>query len=87
MRGRHSNCGCLYLSQNYFKIPRQTVRENANFFCLFPQDQKNIDHIYADHVSQDMSKDQFKKLCITAWPKPHNFVVIDLTSNKDAGKY
>jgi len=85
--GRHSNCDCLYLSQNYLKIPRQTIRENANFFCLFPQDQKNIDNIYADHVSQDMSKDQFKKLCITAWPKPHNFVVIDLTSNKDAGKY
>jgi len=35
VRGRHSNCDCLYLSQNYFKLPRQTIRENANFFCLF----------------------------------------------------
>jgi len=35
-----------------------------------------------------MSKDKFKqRLCKTAWSKPHNFVVIDLTSNKDAGKY
>jgi len=32
VRGRHSNCDCLYLSQNYFKLPRQTIRENANFF-------------------------------------------------------
>jgi len=23
--GRHSNCNCLYLSQNYFKLPRQTI--------------------------------------------------------------
>ena len=40
VRGRHSNCGCLHLSQNYFKLPRQTIRENGNFICLFPQDQK-----------------------------------------------
>jgi len=32
----------IYLSQNYFKLPRQTIRENANFFCLFPQDMKNL---------------------------------------------
>jgi len=37
-------------------------------------------------VSQDMMKEQFKKLCKTAWSKPHNFVVIDLTSTKDSGK-
>jgi len=57
VRGRHSSCDCLYLSQNYFKLPRQTIRENANFFCLFPQDKKNIDHIFNDHVSQDMTKE------------------------------
>ena len=38
IRGRHSNVdcfylsqNCFYLSQNYFKLPRQTIRENANF--------------------------------------------------------
>ena len=87
IRGRHSNVDCFYLSQNYFKLPRQTIRENANFICLFPQDHKNINHIYNDHVSQDMSKDEFKKLCKTAWEKPHGFVVIDLTSKKHDGKY
>jgi len=87
VRGRHSNCDGLHLSQNYFKLPHQTIRENANFFCLFPQDQKNIDHIFNDHVSQDMTKEQFKKLWKAAWSKPHNFVVIDLTSAKHNGKY
>ena len=85
--GRHSNCDCLYLSQNNFKLPCQTIRENTNFFCLFPQHQKNIDHIFNDHVSQDMTKEQFKKLCKTAWSKSHNFVVIDLISPKNYGKY
>ena len=56
IRGRRNNVDCFYLSQNYFKLPRQTIRENANFICLFPQDLKNINHIYNDHVGEDMSK-------------------------------
>jgi len=87
VRGRHSNFDCVYLSQNYFKLPRQTIRESANFFYLFPQDQKNIDHIFNDHVSQDMTKEQFRKLCKHAWAQPHNFVVIDSTSQKHNRKY
>ena len=38
IRGRHSNVDFFYISQNYFKLPRQTIRKNANFICLFPQD-------------------------------------------------
>ena len=36
IRGRHSNVDCFYLSQNYFKLPRQTIRENAKLFMPFP---------------------------------------------------
>ena len=50
VRGRHSNVDCFYLAQNYFKLPRQTIRENTNFICLFPQDLKNLNHIFEDHV-------------------------------------
>ena len=87
IRGRHSNVDCFYLTQNYFKLPRQTIRENANFICLFKQDLKNINHIYHDHVSTDLSKEEFKKLCKECWDKPYGFVVIDLTSDKNNGKY
>ena len=45
VRGRNSNVDCFCLVQNYFKLPRQTIRENANLICLFPQDQKNRNHI------------------------------------------
>jgi len=87
IRGRHSNVDCFYLCQNYFILPRQTIRENANFIVLFKQDLKNINHIYNDHVSGDMSKDEFRNLCKEAWKKPHGFVVIDLTSDISNGKY
>ena len=35
IRGRHTNVDCFYLAQNYFMLPRQTIRENTNFICLF----------------------------------------------------
>jgi len=38
-------------------------------------------------VSQDMTKEQFKKLCKAVWSKQHNFVEIDLISQKHNGKY
>ena len=87
IRGRHSNVDCFYLAQNYFLLPRQTIRENTNFICLFPQDDKNVDHIYRDHVSSDMKKEEFKKFCKHCWSQPHGFAVIDLSSKKDYGKY
>ena len=88
VRGRHSNVDCFYLAQNYFKLPRQTIRENSNFICLFQQDVKNINHIYNDHVSIDgIPKEEFRKFCKRCWEKPHNFIVIDLSSPRNGGKY
>ena len=86
-RGRHSNVDCFYLAQNYFKLPRRTIRENANFICLSPQDLKNLNHIFDDHVASDMTKEEFRQLCKTAWEKQHGFVIIDLSSKKHDGKY
>ena len=87
IRGRPSNVDCFHLSQNYFKLPRQTIRENANFICLFPQDLKNINHIYNDVVGFDMTREEFRKFCRKCWEKPYGFAVIDITSKKDARKY
>ena len=82
VRGRHSNVDCFYLAQNHFKLPRQTIRVNANFICLFPQDLKNLSHIFDDHVGSDLTKEEFRQLCKTAWEKQRGFVIIDVSSKK-----
>ena len=87
-RGRHNNVDSFYLSQSYFKLPRQTIRENSNLILLFPQDEKNISHIHRDHASQDMSFGEFKNFCQSVWKSgKHNFVTLDLTSSINDGKY
>ena len=66
VRGRHSDVDCFYLAQNYFKLPRETIRDNAHFICLFAQDLKNLNHIFDDHVGSHMTKEEFRQLCRTA---------------------
>ena len=84
--GRHSNVDCFYLAQNYFKLPRQQS-EKTRISCLFPQDLKNLNHIFDDHVGNDMTKEEFRQLYQTAWEKQYGFVIIDLSSKKRNGKY
>ena len=86
-RGRHNSCDTLYISQNYFRLPRQTIRENSNLIILFPQDARNLNHIHADHCSSDISLSEFRDFCKKVWKREHNFVTIDLTSRVWNGKY
>ena len=88
-RGRHNGIDTFYLAQNYFKLPRQTIRENANFIVLFPQDMKNLNHIYNDHCSGDgISCNQFHDFCSSVWRSgKHKYVILDLTRDVDHGKY
>ena len=87
-RGRHNNCDSFYISQNYFRLPRQTIRENTNFIIPFPHDAKNLMHIHADHCDDDMTLQEFKDYCRKVWNGAnYNFVTIDLTSGKMNGKY
>ena len=79
VRGRHSNVDCFYLAQtissNRFK---QSERMRISF--VVSQDLKNPNHIYDNHVGSDMTKEEFRQLCKTAWTKQHGFVIIDLNS-------
>ena len=85
-RGRHSNCDTVYISQNYFQLPRNSVRENRNFIILYPQNSKSISHIYQDHCT-DLPFEEFKHLCESIWKTPYSFLTIDLTSTAVNGKY
>ena len=85
-RGRHSNCDCWYISQNYFALPRNSIRENSNFIILFPQNSKSVEHIYRDHCT-DIPFQEFKDFCNTVWRTKYDFITIDLTSSTYNGKY
>ena len=88
-RGRHNCIDTFYVAQNYFKIPRGTIRENSNVIFMFNQDMKNLNHIYNDHCSGDgISCEQFRDFCGRVWRSgKYRYVVLDLSRDVGNGKY
>jgi DNA polymerase III delta prime subunit len=85
--GRHKGIDCFYLCQTYTKVPKHLIRDNANFIILFKQDELNLRHVFDDHVSPDITFDEFKKLCSLCWKKKYDFVTIDKESALNEGRY
>lgn len=87
-RGRHKNLDCFYLAQTLSKVPKQLVRDNVNFLCVFRQDTANLKHIYTDYVQGDMRFDSFVDVANRCWSdSDYGFLTIDMTRKRDAGKY
>ena len=85
--GRHNDIEVFYLGQTYSRIPKQLVRDNANFIILFKQDDMNLRHIYNDHVNTDMPFGKFKALCSLAWKDNYGFLTIDKDKAVCKGRY
>ena len=78
-RARHNNIDCFYITQNFYKLPRQTIRSNANFMIFFKLSQKDVGNIFHDsEASSDFNNiTQFREFCNKAWSEPYGFVIID----------
>ena len=83
-RGRHNNCNMIYLNQNLFSLDRQSVRENCNLFTLFEQRGKVLASIYQDFFNNvELSCNDFANICNKVWKESYNYIVIDITKNKN----
>ena len=86
-RGRHNNVSCIYISQNYHRLPRQTIRTNCNFLILFNIPKKDLQNIYNDIISNDMSWEEFNSFCQEVFRTKYSFVAINKDANVLDGKY
>lgn len=78
---RHFKVDCFYIGQTYSRIPKQLLRDNANFLMVFKQDDKNLRHIYEDHVGVEPGWAKFKEMCAVCWKEPFGFLTIDKDGN------
>ena len=86
-RGRHNNTQCFYISQAFMKIPKSTVRENANLIILFKLTDKDVKNVFDTYVSSDMTYKEFKLFCSKVWSESFNFVVIDRFNDDPNWRY
>lgn len=85
--GRHSNVDSFYLAQTYSRVPKQLIRDNANLIIMFKQDGMNMQHIFSDHVSPDVTLKQFQEMCGHCWNDKFGFLVIDKDREIQNGRY
>ena len=86
-RGRHEDLDVYYISQSYFALPRQSIRNNSDRLILFKQTLRDVQSMYYDIGAYDMNYDEFKLMCHKAWDEKYNYLCIDMTKNKNNGKY
>ena len=86
-RGRHEKLDVYYISQSYFALPRQSIRNNSDRLILFKQTLRDVQSMYYDIGAYDMKYDEFKEMCHKAWDEKYNYLCIDMTKNKNEGKY
>ena len=85
--GRHNLCYAYYSSQNYFDVPKRTIRMNSNIIILFRQSLRDVEQIYRDIAGFDMSYDEFKELCREAWKEKYNYLEINMLEEQNESKY
>ena len=87
-RGRHNNLSIFIISQDYYELPKRTIRCNGNVFHLFkPNNYLDVRNIYQDKASMDMRLDEFKYLTSTCWNKKYQPLTIDMTKDTLTGRY
>ena len=85
--GGQEDLDVYYISQSYFGLPRQSIRNNSDRLKLFKQTLRDVRSMYYDIGAVDMIYDEVKEMCRVAWTEKFNYVCIDMTKNKNEGKY
>ena len=75
IQGRHKNCSVIYLSQSFYKTPRD-IRLNCSNYCIFEFPSSRERSMISSELG--VEKEQYKK----ATKKPFSFLYIDKPKKK-----
>ena len=86
-RGRHNKIDIYYISQSYFHLPKNTIRNNSNINILFKQTLRDIILLFHDIAGLDMNLEEWKQLCRKAWENDYDYLQIDRFAKIGEGRY
>lgn len=75
IRGRHKNCSVIYLSQSYYKTPKD-IRLNCSHFCVYEFPSTNERGLITRELG--VTKEQYDR----AVNKPYSFLYVDKPDKK-----
>ena len=75
IQGRHKNCSVIYLSQSFYKPPRD-IRLNCSHYCIYEFPFSRERNMISSELGVD--KEKFKK----ATKEPYSFLYVDKPKKK-----
>ena len=87
-RSRHNSLSIFIIRQDFYELPKKTLRANGKIYHIFkPNKFLDVQNIYQDEASMDMTLDEFKYLTSTFWNEKYQPLTIDMTKDKYCGLY
>ena len=80
IQGRHKNCSVIYLSQSFYKTPRD-IRLNCSHYCIYEFPSSRERNMISSELGVD--KEKFKKTT----KKPFSFLYVDKPRKKVKGNF
>ena len=87
-RNRHNNLSIFVINQDYYELPKGTIRANGNIYHICkPNIFRDVQNLYQEKSSKDMTFNEFKLLTSTCWNERYQPLTIDKTEDKYTGRY
>ena len=82
IRGRKLNISLVYITQSYFKVPKDVRLNTTHFFIIKIQNKRELQQITINHSSNINTKD-FINIYKKGSVKPYSFLINDTTLSLD----
>ena len=82
IRGRKLNISLVFITQSYFKVPKDVRLNSTHFFIMKIPNKRELQQIALNHSSDINSKD-FIKIYKKCTAEPYSFLVNDATLASD----
>ena len=85
-RDRHNNLFIFIVCQDYYELPKRTIRANQNIHHIFkPNNFREVQNLHQDKASTDMLLNELRHLINVCWNKKYHPLSIDMTWDKYTG--
>ena len=87
-RSRHKNSSIFIINQDYYELPKRTIRANGTLYHIFEANNfRDVKNLYQDKQYMDMTNKGIKYLSSSCSGEKYQPLAIDMTENKKTGRY
>ena len=88
IRPRHKKLSIFIISQYYYELTKRMIRASGiNYHIFKPNNFRDVQKLYQDKASMDMTLDEYKDLTSTCRNAKYQPLTTDMNKNKYIGQY